>query len=77
MPIACAELGMLLREAFPDARIEIRALAADDDHYEAYVESSSFKGLSRVKQHQRVYEALKGRMGGDLHALALTTSAGD
>jgi stress-induced morphogen len=70
------EIEKMIRDALPDARVEIRALADDGDHWEAYVESASFKGLSKVKQHQMVYAALKGRMGGELHALALTTSAG-
>ena len=76
MPMPRAEIERLIREALPDARIEVRALADDGDHYEAFVESAAFKGLSKVKQHQLVYGALKGRMGGELHALALTTSAG-
>ena len=62
------------RERFPDARIEVKDLAGDGNHYAATVVSSAFKGKNRVRQHQMVYEALKGRMGGELHALALTTS---
>jgi stress-induced morphogen len=76
MPMPRAEIESMIREALPDAKIEVRALADDGDHWEAYVESPTFRGLSKVKQHQMVYAALKGRMGGDLHALALTTSAG-
>jgi len=76
MPMAGPEIERMIREALPDAKVEIRALADDGDHWEAYVESPAFKGLSKVKQHQLVYGALKGRMGGELHALALTTSAG-
>ena len=76
MPMARAEIERLIREALPDARIEVRALADDNDHYEAVVVSPTFAGMSKVKQHQLVYGALKGRMGGELHALALTTSAG-
>ena len=76
MPMPRAEIERLIREALPDARVEVRALADDEDHYEAVVVSSAFAGLSKVKQHQLVYGALKGRMGGELHALALTTSAG-
>ena len=76
MPMPRAEIERLIREALPDAKIEMRALADDDDHWEAVVVSPSFAGLSKVKQHQLVYGALKGRMGGELHALALTTSAG-
>jgi stress-induced morphogen len=64
-----------LVEAFPDAEIHIEDLAGDGDHYRARVVSSAFIGLSRVRQHQLVYAALKGRMGGELHALALETSA--
>lgn len=64
-----------LREAFPDARIELKDLAGDNDHWSAEIISDSFRGKSRVAQHQLVYAALKGRMGGALHALALTTRA--
>jgi stress-induced morphogen len=64
----------LIREALPDAVVEIRDLAGDGDHYAASVVSASFKGKTRVQQHQMVYQALKGRMGGELHALALQTS---
>jgi len=76
MPMPRAEIERMIREALPDARVEVRPLADDGDHYEAVVVSPSFAGLSKVKQHQLVYGALKGRMGGELHALALTTSAG-
>jgi stress-induced morphogen len=76
MPMPRAEIERLIREALPDAHVEVRALADDGDHYEAVVVSASFAGMSKVKQHQAVYGALKGRMGGELHALALTTSAG-
>jgi stress-induced morphogen len=64
----------MIREAFPDARVEVKDLAGDGNHYSASVVSSAFRGKSRVKQHQMVYAALKGRMGGELHALALQTS---
>lgn len=64
-----------LRAAFPDADIEIEDLAGDGDHYAATVVSEAFRGIPRVKQHQIVYAALRGRMGGELHALALQTSA--
>ena len=74
MAMARADIETMIREAFPDARIEVNALADDGDHYAATVVSSAFKGVSKVKQHQMVYAALKGKMGGDLHALALTTS---
>jgi stress-induced morphogen len=74
MAMEAADIENLIREAFPDARIEIRDLAGDGDHYAATVVSEAFRGKSRVQQHQLVYAALKGRMGGVLHALALTTS---
>jgi stress-induced morphogen len=69
------ELEAHLREAFPDAAIDIEDLAGDGDHYRAKVVSTAFARLGRVKQHQLVYAALKGKMGGELHALALETSA--
>lgn len=75
MPIAQADLEALLKEGFPDAQIEVQDLAGDGDHYSARIVSSAFKGLPRVRQHQLVYSALKGRMGGELHALALETAA--
>jgi stress-induced morphogen len=75
MPIAQQELETILKEGFPDAEIHIDDLAGDGDHYKARIVSTAFKGLPRVKQHQLVYAALKGRMGGELHALALETSA--
>ena len=75
MPMSVETLRGHLTEAFPDAEIVIDDLAGDGDHYSATVVSSAFKGKSRVQQHQLVYAALKGRMGGELHALALTTSA--
>ena len=77
MPMPAEEIERLLREAFPDAKIEIRDLAGDGDHYAATVISEAFRGKSRVQQHQMVYAALKGRMGGELHALALTTGVPD
>ncbi len=73
MAIESGELERLLREAFPDADIAIQDLAGDRDHYRAIVKSGQFEGKSRVAQHQMVYAALKGRMGGALHALALET----
>jgi stress-induced morphogen len=73
MPIDALESA--LREGFPDAEIEVTDLAGDGDHYKARIVSPAFKGLPRVRQHQLVYQALKGRMGGELHALALETSA--
>jgi stress-induced morphogen len=72
--MAAAEIERFIKEALPDASIEIRDLAGDGNHYAATVMSAAFKGKSRVQQHQMVYASLKGRMGGELHALALTTS---
>lgn len=74
MPLPVAELRDLILEAFPDADIEIRSLAEDEDHYAASIVSEQFRGKNRIQQHQMVYAALKGKMGGDLHALALQTS---
>ena len=75
MPMPAADLEAHLRDAFPDAVIEIEDLAGDGDHYKARIVSTAFAGLGRVKQHQLVYAALKGKMGGELHALALETAA--
>ena len=75
MPMAAAALEAELREAFPDAEIAIEDLAGDGDHYRARITSRAFAGLPRVRQHQLVYAALKGKVGGELHALALETSA--
>ena len=75
MAMSVAEIESLIREAFPDARIEVKDLAGDGNHYAATVVSAAFAGKNRVQQHQMVYGALKGRMGGELHALALTTAA--
>jgi stress-induced morphogen len=75
MPMPIEELRAHLAEAFPDAEIGIDDLAGDGDHYRARITSSAFAGLPRVRQHQLVYAALKGKMGGELHALALETSA--
>jgi stress-induced morphogen len=75
MPMSIADLEANLREAFPDAQIAIDDLAGDGDHYRARIVTPAFAGLSRVKQHQLVYAALKGKVGGELHALALETSA--
>jgi len=74
MPMEASEIERMIREALPDATIEIRDLAGDGDHYSAHVVSASFAGKSRVQQHQMVYNALGGRMGDILHALALTTA---
>ena len=75
MPMNAHEIEKLIKQAIPDARVTIRDLAGDGDHYAAEVVSESFRGKSRVQQHQMVYAALKGNMGGALHALALQTSA--
>ena len=74
MAMQASEIERMIRDAFPDAEIEIKDLAGDGDHYAATVKSAAFKGKTRVQQHQMVYAALKGNMGGVLHALALTTS---
>jgi stress-induced morphogen len=75
MAMDAGEIERLIKAKLPDARVEIRDLAGDGDHYAAHVVSSAFKGKTRVQQHQMVYEALGGRMGGALHALALTTAS--
>lgn len=75
MAMAAAEIEALIRAALPDAVVTIDDLAGDGDHYSARVVSAEFAGVSRVRQHQMVYDALGGRMGGALHALALTTAA--
>jgi stress-induced morphogen len=74
MPMPAHQIETLIREGIPDARIEIVDLAGDGDHYEARVVSESFRGQPRIKQHQRVYAALGGRMGNELHALKLSTA---
>jgi stress-induced morphogen len=74
MPMSAGEIEALIRVALPDAHVRIEDLRGDGDHYAAYIVSESFRGLNRVKQHQMVYAALKGRMGNELHALALQTS---
>jgi stress-induced morphogen len=75
MAMAANEIEALVKEALPDATVTVEDLAGDGDHYAATVVSESFRGLSRVKQHKLVYDALRGRVGGELHALALQTSA--
>jgi stress-induced morphogen len=75
MPMSAEDLEAQLRAAFPDAEIGIDDLAGDGDHYRARIVSAAFAGLPRVRQHQLVYAALKGRVGGELHALALETSS--
>lgn len=77
MPMPLADLEAALRAAFPGAEIQVDDLAGDGDHYRARIVAPAFQGLSRIKQHQLVYGALKGKMGGELHALALETSAPD
>ena len=77
MPMQPQEIEALLRDAMPEADITIRDLAGDGDHYAAEIVAEEFRGLTRVRQHQLVYDALKGRMGGELHALALQTRAPD
>jgi stress-induced morphogen len=75
MAMVAGEIEALIRQALPDASVTIEDLAGDGDHYAATVVSEQFRGISRVRQHQIVYTALRGRMGGELHALALQTSA--
>ena len=75
MPMSAGDIERLIKAAFPDAEVTIRDLAGDGDHYSATVVSTAFRGKSRVQQHQMVYAALEGRMGGVLHALQLTTAA--
>jgi stress-induced morphogen len=75
MAMQPGEIEALIKAALPDAKVTIEDLAGDGDHYAAAVVSESFRGKSRVQQHQIVYAALRGRMGGELHALALQTSA--
>jgi stress-induced morphogen len=74
MAMEANEIAKLIKDAIPDATVTIRDLAGDGDHYAAEVVAESFRGKSRVQQHQLVYSALKGNMGGVLHALALQTS---
>ena len=75
MAMVAGDIEALIKQAMPDAHVTIEDLAGDGDHYAATVVSAAFRGLSRVRQHQLVYAALQGRMGGALHALALQTSA--
>ncbi len=77
MAMDAREIETMIKAALPDAQVEIRDLAGDGDHYAAVVTSEAFRGKNRVQQHQMVYQALKGNMGGQLHALALQTSAPD
>jgi stress-induced morphogen len=77
MAMEAGDIEALIKESFPDAEVTIEDLRGDGDHYAALVVSSAFAGKSRVQQHQMVYAALQGRMGGELHALALQTKAKD
>ncbi len=77
MPMSASEIERLIKAKIPDAEIVLKDLAGDDDHWAAHIVSSAFKGLPRVRQHQLVYDALGGRMGGVLHALQLTTATPD
>jgi stress-induced morphogen len=72
-----ATIETMIREALPDAQVSIQDLRGDGDHYAAHVVSAEFRGKSRVQQHQMVYAALRGKMGGELHALALQTATPD
>ncbi len=74
MPMAATEIENLIRQALPDAQVSIQDLRGDGDHYAARVVSTAFKGKTRVQQHQMVYQALRGRMGTELHAMALVTA---
>lgn len=74
MAMDARDIERLIKESIPDAEVEIRDLAGDGDHYAATVIAESFRGKNRVQQHQMVYAALKGSMGGALHALALQTA---
>jgi stress-induced morphogen len=74
MPMPAADIERMIKARFPDAQIVLKDLAGDNDHWAAHVVSTAFKGKSRVQQHQMVYDALGGNMGGVLHALQLTTA---
>jgi stress-induced morphogen len=75
MPMSAVEIERLIKASLPDAQVRIEDLAGDGDHYRAHIVSEAFRGKSRLQQHQLVYQALGERMGGELHALALSTSA--
>lgn len=75
MAMQADDIITMIKDALPDAQVELVDLAGDGDHYKAVITSPSFAGLSRIAQHQAVYAALKGKMGGELHALALETKA--
>ena len=74
MPMNAGEIEDMIKESLPDALVKISDLRGDGDHYAAYIESAAFIGKSRVQQHQMVYKALKGKMGEELHALAIQTA---
>ena len=73
MPMTAGQLEQMIRTALPDSKVDITDLRGDGDHYAAHVVSKTFAGKTRVQQHQMVYDALEGKMGGVLHALSLTT----
>ena len=73
MPLKIEEIKNLIKEAFPDAEINIQDLAGDNNHYSATIKSKIFNGKNKIKQHKMVYRALKGKMGNELHALSLNT----
>jgi stress-induced morphogen len=73
MPMPAQDILTLIHQAFPDAQIELKDLAGDQDHYALYITAEVFRGKTRVQQHQLVYQALNGKMGGELHALAVHT----
>lgn len=77
MPMNAGEIERFIKDAIPDADVQINDLRGDGDHYAAFVKSETFKGKTRVQQHQMVYNALQGRMGNELHALALQTAVPD
>lgn len=77
MPMNANEIERFIKEALPDAEVQINDLRGDGDHYAAFVKSTAFEGKTRVQQHQMVYQALQGRMGNELHALALQTALPD
>ena len=77
MAMESGQVERLIKEALPDAEVRIEDLRGDGDHYAAYVVSAAFKGKTRVEQHQMVYEALRGKMGSELHALALQTTVAE
>jgi stress-induced morphogen len=77
MAMSAVEIESMIKEAIPEAQVQISDLRGDGDHYAALVTAAAFKGKSRVQQHQMVYDALRGRMGNELHALALQTAVPD